>query len=327
MIVTLTANPAIDRLVALEEPLERGAVVRTTDGVDQPGGKGINVARVLQAAGAAVRAVVPAASHDPLLAALESSGLDLRVVPTPHPVRVNLTLTEVDGTTTKLNAPGATPTSAELQDLADAVLDAARGAHWVALCGSLPAGVDPGWYAQLVPVLRDAGVQVAVDTSGPALAALLRDPDHAPDLVKPNAHELVDLIDGDVETIEADPEVAAAAAQRLRLERGPAAVLLTLGAHGAVLAARAGSWFCATPPITARSTVGAGDASLAGYLLARAGGADDPRSLATAVAHGSAAAALPGSTPPSPDDVAELSTPSPVRLHVPTTAKDSSWIV
>jgi 1-phosphofructokinase len=306
MIVTLTAHPAIDRLVTLQGPLERGAVLRTSVAVDQPGGKGINVARVVQAAGVDVRAVLPAATGDPLPLSLRPTGLSVVQVPVAAATRVNLTLAEPDGTTTKLNAPGAPLTSCETEALTAALVDVARGASRVALCGSLPPGVPVDLYATLVARLRAVGVPVAVDTSGPALDAVLATPATAPDLVKPNGHELVELIGGDADAIEADPELAAVEAQRLRAERGPAEVLLTLGATGAVLATARGTWFCPTPPITPRSTVGAGDSSLAGLLLAREAGVDDATALASAVAHGSAAAALEGSTPPTPADVAAL---------------------
>lgn len=314
MIVTLTAHPAIDRLVPLEGTLRRGAVLRTAASADQPGGKGINVARVVQAAGVDVQAVVPAAPGDALLTSLAPTGLPLVVVPVAGATRVNLTLAEPDGTTTKLNAPGTPLAAAELESLASALVDAARGASWVALCGSLPPDVPSDWYAALLPRLRATGAAVAVDTSGPALDAVLADPAAAPDVVKPNGHELVELIGGDADAVEADPDLAAVEAQRLRTERGPAEVLLTLGATGAVLATARGTWFCASPDITPRSTVGAGDASLAGLLLAREDGADDARALAAAVAHGSAAASLAGSTPPTPADVAALAATSARRL-------------
>lgn len=306
MIVTLTAHPAIDRLVSLDGVLERGAVLRTGAATDQPGGKGINVARVVQAAGVPVVAVVPVAPHDALLRSLAPTALPVRAVDVNGSTRVNLTLAEPDGTTTKLNAPGVPLSGAELEHLADALLDAAVGATWVALCGSMPPGVPDDWYARLLPRLRATGARIAVDTSGPALDAVLGGVGHAPDLVKPNGHELVELIGGDADAIEADPELAAVEAQRLRAERGPAEVLLTLGATGAVLATERGTWFCASPPITPRSTVGAGDSSLAGLLLAREAGQDDADATATAVAHGSAAASLEGSTPPTPADVAAL---------------------
>lgn len=311
MIVTVTANPAIDRLLALGEPLERGGVVRTEDSVDQPGGKGINVARVVAAAGAPVTAVFPAPEHDSLLRALEHADASLPhvAVPVAHRVRVNITLAEPDGTTTKLNAPGAPLDDAETARLTAAVQDSARAATWVALCGSLPAGLPVHWYADLTRSLRERGALVAVDTSGAPLDAVLADPRSAPDLVKPNADELVDLLGTDRVTaaaLEADHALAAEHAQKLRDTRGPRMVLLTLGSAGAVLATADGSWFAAAPRVRARSTVGAGDSSLAGFLLAWESGLDAPACLEHAVRHGSAAAALPGSTPPTPQDVADV---------------------
>ncbi|MET0821720.1 MAG: 1-phosphofructokinase family hexose kinase [Aeromicrobium sp.] len=306
MIVTVTANPAIDRLLTLDEPLVRGVVGRTGAPVDQPGGKGVNVARVIAAAGHDVVAVFPAPAHDSFVTAVEATGLAHVAVPTRSRVRVNLTLAERDGTTTKLNAPGAELSADELDRLTAAIVESAAGAAWVVLSGSLPPGVPDDWYAVLTRTLRAGGAQVAVDASGAPLLATLGAASAAPDLVKPNAHEVVELVGGDADAIEADAELAAETAQRVRRDFGPAAVLLTLGASGAVLATADGSWFAASPPIVPVSTVGAGDSSLAGYLLAAVDGLDAPGRLEVAVRHGSAAAALAGSTPPTPADVAAL---------------------
>jgi 1-phosphofructokinase len=306
MIVTVTANPAIDRLLTLDEPLVRGVVGRTGAPVDQPGGKGVNVARVVAAAGHEVVAVFPAPAHDSFVIAVEATGLAHVAVPTRSRVRVNLTLAEGDGTTTKLNAPGAELSADELDRLTDAIAESSAGAAWVVLSGSLPPGAQ-GTGQDGVPVVGHAGgAQVAVDASGAPLLATLGAASGAPDLVKPNAHEVVELVGGDADAIEADPELAAETAQRVRRDFGPAAVLLTLGASGAVLATADGSWFAASPPIVPVSTVGAGDSSLAGYLLAAVDGLDAPARLEVAVRHGSAAAALAGSTPPTPSDVAAL---------------------
>lgn len=313
MIVTVTANPAIDRLLSLDAPLVRGAVGRTAAPVDQPGGKGVNVARVVAAAGHDVVAVFPAPAHDSFVTAVEGTGLPHLAVAIDSRVRVNLTLAEADGTTTKLNAPGARLSADELQRLTDAIAERAFGAAWVVLSGSLPPGVPDDWYAGLTGALRVRGTRVAVDASGGPLLAALASAGAVPDLVKPNAHEVVDLVGGDADAIEADPALAAETAQRVRREFGPAAVLLTLGASGAVLATADGSWFAASPPIVPVSTVGAGDSSLAGYLLAEVDGLDAPGCLAVAVRHGSAAAALAGSTPPGPADVAAL---APVTASV-----------
>lgn len=318
MIVTVTANPAIDRLIELGEPLERGGVVRTTRTLDQPGGKGINVARVIAAAGQRTQAILPASPSDPLLQALQPAALDTVAVPIRRPVRVNLTLAESDGTTTKLNAPGAALDATELDLLTATVLDCARDARWLALCGSLPAGVPADWYADVARSVRGWGVKVAVDTSGAALEHVL---DSAPDLIKPNADELIDLLGLDLEAhqIEADAALAGDFAQKLRVEHGIGAVLLTLGSAGALLATDSGTWVAGAPRIQARSTVGAGDSALAGYLIGAA--LPEPGRLALAIRHGSAAAAKAGTTPPTPADVAAIPPVIPAEArsthHVP----------
>ncbi|MCL8253341.1 PfkB family carbohydrate kinase [Aeromicrobium fastidiosum] len=173
MIVTVTANPAIDRLLTLDEPLVRGVVGRTGAPVDQPGGKGVNVARVVAAAGHEVAAIFPAPAHDSFVTAVEATGLAHVAVPTRSRVRVNLTLAEADGTTTKLNAPGAELSADELDRLTRSIVESSAGAAWVVLSGSLPPGVPDDWYAVLTRTLRAGGARVAVDASGAPLLATL----------------------------------------------------------------------------------------------------------------------------------------------------------
>lgn len=311
MIVTVTANPAIDRLVSLLERLERGAVVRSEAAHDDPGGKGINVARVLHAAGVPVTAVLPGAADEPLLGALDALGLTYRAVPVRGRLRVNLTLAEPEGTTTKVNSPGPRLDDAELDALTQALVGAAGPGDWAVLSGSLPPGVPFDWYATTTSRLQAAGVRVAVDTSGAALSLTVEQ--STPDLIKPNSDELAELLGCDADEIERDRRHAAAKAQQLRETHGVGTVLLTLGGDGAVLATAEGSWFCPPVPITVRSTVGAGDSSLAGYLVAQVAGKSPAECLASAAAHGAAAAALPGSALPEPTDLGTLPTAVPVE--------------
>ncbi len=301
MILTVTANPSVDRTIELTGPLERGEVQRVQVVRDQPGGKGINVSRVIAGAGLETLAVLPARPGDPLLAQLDTAALPYRAVAVDGPVRTNLTLAEPDGTTTKINEAGTALSGAQLTDLTALITAAADGADWVALCGSLPPGVAPEWYAELTTRLHRLGVRVAVDTSGAPLAAL---GGSQPDLLKPNAFELAELVGGDGAAMESaaqggDPGPAAAGARSL-VERTGGAVLTTLGGAGALLTTPAGTWVATAPRVQVRSTVGAGDSSLAGYLIAEQRGADEAERLRTAVAYGSAAAGLPGTTPPSP---------------------------
>jgi 1-phosphofructokinase len=308
MIVTVTPNPSIDRTVTLSAPLTRGAVHRVSSVTSEPGGKGVNVARALTLAGLDAVAVLPAPANDPLLAALTAAAVPFRCVTAAGTVRTNLAITEHDGTTTKLNEPGAVLDDTTLDALTRSVAASAASAAWVVLSGSLPPGVPDHWYADVVALLEPYPCRVAIDTSDGPLAALVASFDRAaPDLIKPNAEELAGVLGYSPQALEAavsqgDPEPVVAAARQL-VDRGARAVLATLGPAGALLVDETGSWLATAPPIVARSTVGAGDASLAGYLRAHVGGAIPPERLQMAVAYGSAAAALPGSALPTPAQI------------------------
>ena len=308
MIVTVTPNPSIDRTVTLVAPLTRGAVHRVSSVTSEPGGKGVNVARALTLAGLDAVAVLPASGNDPLVTALQSSGVPFRCVPITETVRTNLAITETDGTTTKLNERGAALDEAALDALTRSVIASAEHASWVVMSGSLPPGVPAGWYADVVALLAPYPCRVAIDTSEGPLAALAASFGRAaPDLIKPNAEELASLTTVSAEVLETaaaqgDPEPVVTAARQL-IDQGARAVLATLGAAGAVLVDGIGSWMATPPPIVPRSTVGAGDASLAGYVRADVAGAEPPQRLQMAVAYGSAAAALPGSALPSPAQI------------------------
>ena len=317
MIVTLTPNPSFDRTVELGGRLERGDVLRAVSETSQAGGKGINISRAAVAAEVPTLAVLPADSDDTFVIALLRDGIDARPTTPSGPIRANVTITEPDGTTTKLNSPGPEASPATLAAMQEALISRAARADWIVLAGSLPPGAPKSWYADLVTRLRETSARVAVDTSDAPLRELVAAlPAAAPDLMKPNGDELASLTGGDANEIESDPHAAARAA-RLLLGQGVGAVLATLGGNGAVLVDADGAWHATPPPTTVLSTVGAGDSSLFGYLLADLKGAPPPLRLASAVAYGSAAAGLPGTTIPHPDQThPELVTVQP--LHDPS---------
>lgn len=329
MILTVTPNPSIDRTVVLPGSLRRGAVHRADAVLFQPGGKGVNISRACVAAGVPTVAVLPVAADDTFVAELEQMGVSVRPAPPTGPMRINLTITEPDGTTTKINTAGAGVGHGDLARLAEIVLATAADVRpgWVVLAGSLPPGAPADWYARVGAALHSAGHRYAVDTSEAPLAALLEGAAF-PDLIKPNAEELASATGGDPETFEADPVAAAAAAATL-VGRSAGTVLATLGAAGAVLVDETGAWHATPPPTTVVSTVGAGDASLFGCLYADLRGASAPERLATAVAYGAAAAGLPGTTPPTPTDVrtAEVRVRRLDNLPSPTTTTEGtpSW--
>ena len=303
-VVTLTANPSLDRTLDLPAPLTEGGIVRLARTSTEPGGKGVNVARAIAAAGGDVVSVLPAAATDPIVTALRALGLELATVPVQMPVRTNYTLVDPAGTTTKLNEPGAALAEVTRTALSGVLHGHAVAAQWVVLSGSLPPSTPVDWYAQLVRSLRHTGARVAVDTSeAPLLALLSAGRDAAPHLLKPNAEELAQLAGIGEDDVLGDPAAMLAAVQGLH-QRGVAEVLLTLGGDGAVLStADGGLWSARPPEIAVRSTVGAGDCSLAGYLLADLAGAPPAERLRNAVAYGAASASLPGSAVPTPAQV------------------------
>jgi 1-phosphofructokinase len=301
MIVTVTLNPSLDRTIEVDV-LTRGTVIRARSARLDPGGKGVNVSRALLANGVASTAVVAVggADGDQLRRLLETEGMRVRAVRTAGRTRSNVTIVEPGGVVTKLNEPGGPLSPGELDELGAVVAAEAGDASWVVGCGSLPPGVPDGTYADMCRRFARDGIRVAVDSSGPALRAAVA---AAPDLIKPNRDELAEAAGGPVDTL-AD---AVEAAGELRA-RGARAVLVSLGAEGAVLVDDDGVLTGEAPVDRPRSTVGAGDALLAGFLAA---GARGPRALAEALAWGAAAVRLPASRMPGADDVRR----DIVRIH------------
>lgn len=291
--LTVTPNPSLDRTMEIEE-LVRGAVVRATGVRVDAGGKGVNVARALAANGHQVRAALPVGGADGDHLARLTDDLGLRTLPVPisSAVRSNVSVVEPDGTVTKLNAPGPRLTEGDVDALRKTVVAEVGEADWVVASGSLPPGMPDDFYAQLVTEVHAAGRKIAVDTSGPPLAVAIGS---GPDVCKPNDEELAEIVGRPLSTFG---EIVAAA-QELRSD-GARAVLVSLGADGALLVDDTGAYHAESPPVVPISNVGAGDSTLSGFLAA---GGEGPDALRTAVAWGAAAVQLPGSSMPEPDDI------------------------
>ncbi|MFI1224949.1 MULTISPECIES: 1-phosphofructokinase [unclassified Streptomyces] len=293
MILTVTPNPSLDRTYELPA-LARGTVLRATADRVDPGGKGVNVSRAVAAAGHRSVAVAPMGGPEGALLSrlLGDLGIEAAGVPIAGHTRINVTLVEPDGTLTKINAAGPELSPAEARDVLETVRAHAPAADWIACCGSLPRGLPPQWYAELVERTHRDGARIALDTSGPALTAALA---QGPDVIKPNAQELAEAVGRPLTTVGD----ALKAAEELR-GRGARSVLASLGADGQLLVEASGAYFATAPVAAVRSNVGAGDASLAGFLAA---GGRGPEALASAVAHGAAAVQLAGSLMPTPADL------------------------
>ena len=303
MIVTLTPNPSHDRTVTLTAPLERGAVQRAASVLSQAGGKGVNISRASVAAGIPSIAVLPAERNDPYVLELLGDGIDCRPVANVGSLRMNITISEPDGTTTKLNSPGPSVTQRVLADLGEALRHRADTADWIVLAGSLPPGAP-------VDVVRRPGDDAARGRSSGGRRRERRTApgvDRAPARRRPPPDEAQRR--GARLRHRGRPGGAGAGclgdrrgrADPDRERRGDRA--RHLGGNGAVLVTADGAWHATPPPTDVVSTVGAGDSSLFGYLLGDLRHAEPTDRLALAVAYGSAAAGLPGTTIPHPAQV------------------------
>ncbi len=292
-VLTLTLNPAIDRTVALDR-LEPGAVHRARAVRDDAGGKGINVASCLADWGIAVAAagVLGAGNAAAFEALFSAKGIDDRCVWVPGETRTNLKLVDAAGTT-DVNLPGLTLDPATLRTVRAVLAEAAGPDTLAVLAGSLPAGAEPGLYAELTAEMKDRGARVLLDASGPALAAALA-AGTLPDAVKPNRHELEEWAGRPLPALADVVEAA-----RGLVRRGVPLVVVSLGAQGAVFVRDAEVLHALPPSMEVASTVGAGDALVAGLvagLCADLSLADTAR-LALAFAAGKltrAGANLPG---------------------------------
>ncbi|MFK0151232.1 1-phosphofructokinase family hexose kinase [Streptomyces sp. NPDC090493] len=256
MILTVTLNTALDityRVGALR-PYTTHRVSAVTE---RPGGKGVNVARVLAALGheTTVTGFAGGATGRAVRQLLaDTPGVRDALLPVTGPTRRTIAVVdELTGDTTQLNEPGPQTAPAEWGAFLDRYEELLTGASAVALCGSLPPGVPVGAYAGLIKTARAAAVPVLLDTSGEPLR---RGVAARPDLVKPNADELAEL------TGSHDPARATQDARR----RGARTVVASLGAQGLLALTPEGRWRAAPPTHEHGNPTGAGDAVVAGLL-------------------------------------------------------------
>ncbi|MEV6739224.1 1-phosphofructokinase family hexose kinase [Streptomyces sp. NPDC051104] len=256
MILTVTLNTALDITYRVQE-LRPHTSHRVTEVTERPGGKGLNVARVLAALGHQVTATgfAGGATGRSLREQLtRTHGLVDALVPVANATRRTVAVVDRStGDTTQLNEPGPVITPAEWSAFLEAYDDLVRSAAAVALCGSLPPGVPVGAYAHLVRTARAAGVPVLLDTSGEPLRRGLA---ARPDLIKPNADELAEL------TGSHEPSRATQDARR----RGARAVIASLGAQGLLALTPEGRWHAIPPASEHGNPTGAGDSAVAGLL-------------------------------------------------------------
>lgn len=267
----------------------------------EPGGGGINVARVVRVLGGEATALWTrgGTAGTRLQALLDRLDLDHRPLPIAGETREHLIVFErSSGRQFRFGMPGPALDDAEQDACLQAVAALEPTPAYLVLSGSLPDAVPDDLYARFVRA-APTGCRVVLDTSGPALAAGIA---AAPDLVKPNRNELAALTGAPVDDV-ADVR---AAAHRLIAAHGVGAVVVSLGAGGALACAADGDWRAVAPPVRVRSAVGAGDSMVAGMVLALQRGEPLAAALRWGVAAGTAAVLTEGTQLCRPDDVARL---------------------
>lgn len=291
MILTVSLNPAVDRTSVLEE-LVPGTVMRTRSTVTRAGGKGINVARAVCAAGGEALALYLAGGYTgaQLSALLAEEGVPARAVPCVAETRISLQIAEQSGRFSNINDQGGPVTDSEINALFDLTRELLGPDDTLVLGGALPHGAPETIYARFVEEFSPLCRAVAVDADGAALRAAV---EAGPSLLKPNAEELARYA-----SLSHPSEEQLLAAARALAEQTGGAVLLSLGAKGAALVTADRLLRALPTGAQAISTVGAGDSLLAGFLLRREAGSSPADCLRFGSAVATAKVECPGPTMP-----------------------------
>jgi 1-phosphofructokinase family hexose kinase len=286
MLICVSANPAIDRRLRLES-IAVGGVNRALSTQPFPGGKAAHVAMVAHALGTEVMWVgfLGGAAGEECESRLSELGIPMTIVRTRSETRANLEIIAANGTVTEILEPGGGVTEGEVERLfsacSDLFAESGEGTQ-VALSGSLPPGAPPDFYAELICLAREHGCRTLLDSSGAPLRHGLA---VAPDFVKPNRDEAEWLVGHPVR----DALAAAEVAQRL-FAASAQSVAISLGSDGMLWQRSANCAPLVSQPlrVLATSTVGCGDAALAGFAVAHERGLADEDVIGLAVACGMA---------------------------------------
>ncbi|SIS43414.1 1-phosphofructokinase [Salimicrobium flavidum] len=280
MIYTLTLNPSIDYTMHVKG-FEPGGLTRATDTAYYPGGKGINVSRVLSRLDIPSTALgfIGGFTGEFIRRSLHEEEVEEAFIETGQPTRINVKLK--DKTESEINGPGPELTE-PLQNRLLEQLDNLTSNDRLLIAGSIPSSLPKDFYRKIAEKSKDKNIPLAVDTSGSALKELLA---YHPYLIKPNKHELEELFGVTIDS----KEETAGYAEKL-VQNGCRHVLVSLGGDGAIYANESVTLFADAPSGTVINTVGAGDSMVAGFLAAKEKQLDEEEIFRTSVACGSATA-------------------------------------
>jgi 1-phosphofructokinase family hexose kinase len=265
VIITVTLNPALDK--TLEVPnFAQGRRHRSIEQVTMPGGKGINVARVIKRLGQPVIAtgLAGGATGTRIVEALNDEAILNSFVRIREDSRTNTAVFDpTTGSHTEINERGPAVSEAELALFREKLLYLAKGASMCVFAGSLPRGVEPDIYSELIREVKRLGVLTLADTEGEPLRLAMR---AEPDVVTPNELEAEELVG---QEFNGDDDRAQALVEMTRLGAAEAIMTVTDGCYAQVNEDAPSLYRVSVPEQEARSGIGSGDAFLAGYVAAR----------------------------------------------------------
>ena len=287
LILTLTINPAIDRTITADKLVfeDRGYIL---DRTEVAGGRGINASQVIHSFGGKTVAILTAGGGigQRIEKLLAKTGFSYEAVPVQSESRTNLTISDRQGLTVKLNEVGAPLEASELAEIRKRVEARLPKASWLMICGSIQPGVPPHFYCEIIEMAKARGVKTLLDTDGEALQHAL---ESRPTVITPNQHEAERLLGRALITRNQCLEAVDA-----MHTMGPECVILSLGSRGVVGACSEGVYEVLPPRVDVVCPIGAGDALAAAFVWSMEKKKSFADSLRWGVATGTASAKLPG---------------------------------
>lgn len=281
MIYTLTLNPSVDYIVEVDE-IQLGSLNRSSHETKLPGGKGINVSRVLRSLGVENKATgfLGGFTGKYVEEFLNREGVQTKFVKVEGDTRINIKLKA--GKETEINARGPEVSTQAIVSLKEQIKELGNGDYMV-LAGSIPSSMPESIYQEIIQICKDTGAEVIVDAEGDLLKNIL---EYKPFLIKPNHHELGQFFNREI----TNADEAIFYGEKL-VEAGAKNVIVSLAEKGAVyISENNDAYKCSVPRGEVKSSVGAGDSMVAGFVAQYLKTGDRKEAFRYSVASGSATA-------------------------------------
>jgi 6-phosphofructokinase 2 len=300
MIATVTLNPSLDKTVTVEE-LVVDEANRWTSLRRDPGGKGINVSRVIHELGGETIAYgfIGGFDGEALKHLLRQQGVTFGFTPIKGEIRSNFIITDLKTRRqTRIDAPGPHISRDELRKLIDKITRIKTKPDFLVLAGSVPPGVPADIYRQLIQKAKENGIKTVLDSDNKWLKEGIK---AKPNVIKPNVHEAEELLE-----IQLRDEVSIIEAVKALVSKGIEVAAISRGKDGLIVATKEKVLKVTSPQVEVRSTVGAGDSAIAGLVLKLSQGHRIEKASQWAAAAGTAATLTAGTELCRREDVERL---------------------